>query len=44
MNRYLVDNPPTTILDYGYCYPEDFNGIYPKKVIALNKKHSKIRS
>lgn len=44
MNRYFIDNPPTKILDPGYCYPECFDYGYKKKIVALNKDHDKIRN
>jgi len=44
MNRYFIDNPPTMVLDPGYCYPECFNYGYKKRIIALNKNHDQIRN
>lgn len=47
LNRYFIDNPPATILDRSYCYPE--NGErkgYPKctpKLLALDKDHDEMR-
>ena len=45
MNRYFIDNKPTLVLDPSYCYPEswDLKG-YTKKLLALNKNHTEIRS
>jgi len=43
MNRYLIDNKPTKILDPGYCYGETMNIPFDKKLIALNKNHLEIR-
>lgn len=44
MNRYFIDNPPTKILDPSYCYPESWNINFDKKLLALDKNHSDIRS
>lgn len=44
MNRYFIDNPPKVILNPSYCYPESWNMNYPKKLLALNKNHSEMRS
>ena len=47
INRYFIDNPPTKILDFSYCYPESWLNLYPQhtqKIIALNKDHASIRS
>lgn len=44
MNRYFIDNPPTKILDPGYCYGESLRPPYKARLIALDKNHSKIRS
>jgi histo-blood group ABO system transferase len=44
MNRYFIDNPPTKVLDPGYCYGESLRPPYKAKLIALDKNHSKIRS
>ena len=43
MNRYFIDNPPTTVLDPSYCYPESWNLPYEKKLLALDKNHEEIR-
>ena len=43
LNRYMIDNPPTKILDPGYCYPEQVMIQYNKKLLALNKNHSELR-
>ncbi len=42
-NRYCIDHPPTVILSPSYCYPENWNLPYPKKLLALDKDHAKIR-
>jgi histo-blood group ABO system transferase len=44
MNRYFIDNPPTKILDPGYCYGESMNIPFEKKLIALDKNHAEIRN
>lgn len=44
MNRYFIDNPPTKILSPSYCYGESMHLPFEKKLIALNKNHSEIRS
>ncbi|MBY0110254.1 MAG: hypothetical protein K2X90_04035 [Candidatus Babeliaceae bacterium] len=52
LNRYFIDNPPTLILSPAYCSPENINPDYydpsiirlKKKIIALDKNHSKLRA
>lgn len=44
MNRYFIDNPPTKILDPGYCYGESLRPPFHPRLIALDKDHKKIRS
>jgi len=44
INRYMIDNPPTKILDPGYCYPESWNLLFDKKLLALDKNHKEIRN
>jgi histo-blood group ABO system transferase len=44
MNRYFIDNKPTKILNPSYCYGESMNIPFDKKIIALDKNHSEIRS
>jgi len=44
MNRYFIDNPPTKILDPGYCYGESLKPPFTPRLIALNKNHKEIRS
>ena len=37
VNRYFVDNPPTRILNAGYCAPESAWKVpFPYKVLALD--------
>lgn len=42
-NRYCIDYPPTVVLSPSYCYPENWNLPYLKKLLALDKDHAKIR-
>lgn len=42
MNRYFIDNPPK-MLSPSYCYPENWNIPFEKKLLALDKNHSEIR-
>lgn len=44
LNRYLIDNPPTKILDPGYCYGESLRPPFKPRLIALDKDHKEIRS
>lgn len=44
INRYFIDNPPTCILSPSYCYPESWNLPYQKRLLALDKNHSAMRS
>ena len=44
LNRYLVDHPPTRVLNPSYCYPEDWQLEYPKKLVASSKSAKKNRS
>lgn len=44
MNRYFIDNKPTLILSPSYCYGESMNIPFDKKLLALDKNHSEIRS
>jgi histo-blood group ABO system transferase len=44
MNRYMIDHRPTKVLDPSYCHPESWNLPYPKRLLALDKNHSEIRS
>lgn len=43
LNKYLLDNPPEVILSPSYCYGEDMNLPFNKKLIALNKNHGQLR-
>jgi histo-blood group ABO system transferase len=44
LNRYFIDNPPTVKLSPSYCYPEQWEIPFDKKLLALNKKHSELRN
>jgi len=44
MNRYFIDNSPTKILEPSYCYGESMNIPFKRKLVALDKNHSEIRS
>ena len=48
LNRYILDTPPTKVLDPTYCYAEEFIGsnypYSPGKIIALKKNHNELRS
>lgn len=44
MNRYFINNPPTKVLDPSYCYPESWDIKYPKRLLALDKNHTQLRS
>lgn len=44
LNRYFIDNPPTKVLTPSYCYPESWQIPIEKKLLALDKDHSEIRS
>mgnify|MGYP000532348001 CR=1 FL=1 len=42
-NRYCIDFPPTCILSPAYCYPENADLPYEKKLLALDKNHDAFR-
>lgn len=44
LNRYFIDNKPEIELSPSYCYPENWNLPFEKKLIALDKNHNEIRS
>ena len=44
MNRYFIDNPPTKILSPSYCYSESVNIPFKRRLVALDKNHSQVRS
>ena len=44
VNRYFADNPPTKILNAGYCAPESAWQVpFPYKIIALDKSATKYK-
>lgn len=44
MNKYFILNPPSLKLSPSYCYPESWNLPFTKKLLALDKNHSEMRS
>lgn len=44
LNRYLINNPPTKILDPGYCYGESLKPPFRPRLIALDKNHQELRN
>jgi histo-blood group ABO system transferase len=44
INRYFIDNPPTKILDPGYCYGESLKPPFAPRLIALDKNHNEVRT
>lgn len=44
LNRYFIDNAPTKILTPSYCYVENWNLPYKKRLMALVKKHEDFRN
>lgn len=43
LNRYFINHPPTKILDPSYCYPENTDLPFEKKLLALDKNHEEMR-
>ena len=43
LNRYFIDHIPSLILSPSYCYPENWNLPYVKKLLALDKNHEEMR-
>lgn len=43
LNRYFIDHPPTRILDPSYCYPENLDLPFCRKLLALDKNHNELR-
>ena len=39
-NRWYLDNPPTKLLDPGYCYQESLRRPHLARIIALDKDHT----
>lgn len=43
MNRYMVENPPTTILPSTYAQPESWRSFGPTKILHVDKNHLEVR-
>jgi histo-blood group ABO system transferase len=43
-NRYMLDHPPTKVLDPSYCFAQDYPLPFEPKIIALNKDHALFRA
>ena len=43
LNRYFIDNEPTLILSPSYCYPENWNLPFHRRLLALDKNHEEMR-
>ncbi len=43
LNKYLTGNPPTVELDTSYCYQEELDMPFPRRLVALKKDHDKVR-
>jgi len=44
MNRWRIDNPPTKILDCGYCFQATLPRPHVPRILALEKDHKAFRS
>jgi histo-blood group ABO system transferase len=44
MNKYFADNPPSLVLSPAYCYQEEKQMPFPRKLVALKKNHEEWRS
>lgn len=44
LNRYVLDHAPTTVLSPAYCYQEEVQLPFPRKLVALKKNHEEVRS
>jgi histo-blood group ABO system transferase len=44
LNRYFIDNPPTVSLSPSYCYPESWDLVFTKRLLALDKNHKEMRT
>lgn len=42
-NRYCIDHKPTKLLSPSYCYPENWNLPFHKRLLALDKNHNEMR-
>ena len=43
LNRYVVDYPPTKILSPSFCYPDEWELPFEKKIVVLTKNHEEVR-
>lgn len=44
MNKYFSEHIPTVVLNPSYCYQEEKQMPFPRKIVALKKDHDAIRS
>ncbi len=44
LNRFLIDHPPSRVLDPGYCHPQEKTLPFAPRIIALSKDHSAMRA
>lgn len=44
LNRYFIDNKPTVILSPSYCYPDNWDLPFAKRLLALTKNHAEFRA
>lgn len=44
LQKYLAGNPPTVELTPAYCYQEELNMPFPRKLVALKKNHEEWRT
>jgi histo-blood group ABO system transferase len=44
LNKYLWNNKPSKTLSPAYCYPENWDIPFSKKIIALDKNHKEMRN
>ena len=44
MNRYLAEHEPTVVLSPAYCYQEEVQMPFPRKLVALKKNHAEWRT
>lgn len=44
LNKYMYNNIPTKKLTPSYCYPESWDLPFEKRLLALDKNHSEMRS
>lgn len=43
MNRYMIENPPTTILSPVYAQPQNWASFGPTKIMHVDKNHLEVR-